>query len=71
MIYNFFTKKNLVKNIYSNTLVANLINMYNLIIFACFYKFYSSTKILILCIAFNIVVYMALYLFFRKKLIES
>lgn len=71
MIYNFFTKKNLVKNIYSNTLVANLINMYNLIIFACFYKFYSSTTILILCVAFNIVVYIALYLFFKKKLIES
>jgi UDP-N-acetylmuramyl pentapeptide phosphotransferase/UDP-N-acetylglucosamine-1-phosphate transferase len=71
MIYNFFTKKNLVKNIYSNTLVANLINIYNLIIFACFYKFYSSTKILILGIFFNIIVYIALYLFFRKKLIES
>ena len=71
MIYNFFTKKNLVKNIYSNTLVANLINMYNLIIFACFYKFYSSTKILILGVSFNIVVYLTLYIFFRKKLIES
>ena len=71
MIYNFFTKKNLVKNIYSNTLVANLINIYNLIIFACFYKFYSSTKILILGIFFNIIVYIALYLLFKKKLIES
>jgi UDP-N-acetylmuramyl pentapeptide phosphotransferase/UDP-N-acetylglucosamine-1-phosphate transferase len=71
MIYNFFTKKNLVKNIYSNTLVANLINIYNLIIFACFYKFYSSTKILILGIFFNIIVYISLYLLFKKKLIES
>jgi UDP-N-acetylmuramyl pentapeptide phosphotransferase/UDP-N-acetylglucosamine-1-phosphate transferase len=71
MIYNFFTKKNLVKNIYSNTLVANLINIYNLIIFAFFYKFYSSTKILILGIFFNIIVYISLYLLFKKKLIES
>ena len=71
MIYNFFTKKNLVKNIYFNTLVANLINIYNLIIFACFYKFYSSTKILILGIFFNIIVYISLYLLFKKKLIES
>ena len=71
MIYNFFTKKNLVKNIYSNTLVANVINIYNLIIFACFYRFYSSTKILILAVFFNIVVYITLYLLFRKKLIES
>ena len=70
MIYNFFMKKNLVKNIYSNTLVANLINIYNLIIFTCFYKFYSSTKILTLGILFNILVYIALYLFFRKKLID-
>jgi UDP-N-acetylmuramyl pentapeptide phosphotransferase/UDP-N-acetylglucosamine-1-phosphate transferase len=71
IIYNFFMKKNLVKNIYSNTLVANLINIYNLIIFTCFYKFYSSTKILILGVSFNIVVYLTLYIFFRKKLIES
>ena len=71
MIYNFFMKKNLVKNIYSNTLVANLINIYNLIIFTCFYKFYSSTKILILGVSFNIVVYLTLYIFFKKKLIES
>jgi UDP-N-acetylmuramyl pentapeptide phosphotransferase/UDP-N-acetylglucosamine-1-phosphate transferase len=71
MIYNFFTKKNLVKNIYSNTLVANLINIYNLIVFTCFYKFYSSTKILILGVSFNILVYLTLYIFFKKKLIES
>jgi len=70
MIYNFFIKKNLVKNIYFNNLVANLINIYNLIIFTCFYKFYSSTKILTLGILFNILVYIALYLFFRKKLID-
>jgi len=70
MIYNFFTKKYLLKNIYSNTLVANLINIYNLIIFACFYKFYSNTKILVLGILFNIVVYIALYLLLKKKLIE-
>ena len=30
MIYNFFIKKDLVKSIYLNTLVANLINIYNL-----------------------------------------
>ena len=71
MIYNFFMKKNLVKNIYSNSLVANLINIYNLIIFSFFYKFYSSTKILILGIFFNIILYLALYLFLRKRLIES
>ena len=70
MIFNFFTKKNLLKNNYSNTLVANLINIYNLIIFTCFYKFYSSTNILVLGILFNIVVYIVLYLLLKKKLIE-
>jgi len=69
MIYNFFIKKDLVKNVYFNTLVANIINIYNLIIFICFYKFYSSTKILTFGILFNISVYIILYLFFRKKLI--
>jgi len=71
MIYNFFTKKNLVKNIYFNTLVANLINIYNLVIFSYFYKFYSSTKILILGILFNVSVYIILYLLIKKKLVDS
>ena len=71
MIYNFFIKKDLVKNIYFNTLVANLINIYNLIIFICFYKFYSSTKILTLGILFNISVYIILYLLIKKKLVDS
>ena len=70
MIYNFFIKKNLARNIYLNTLVANLINIYNLIIFTYFYKFYSSTIILTLGILLNILVYVTLYLFFRKKLIN-
>ena len=71
MIYNFFIKKDFLKNIYFNTLVANLINIYNLIIFTFFYKFYSSTKILILGILFNILIYIILYLFLQKKLVNS
>ena len=67
MIYNFFIKKDLVKSIYLNTLVANLINIYNLVIFSYFYKFYSSTKILILGILFNISVYIILYLLIKKS----
>ena len=71
MIYNFFIRKDLVKNIYFNTLVANLINIYNLVIFSYFYKFYSSTKILILGILFNISVYIILYSLIKKKLVDS
>ena len=71
MIYYFFIKKDLVKNIYFNTLVANLINIYNLVIFSCFYKFYSSTKILTLGLLFNILVYIILYLLIKKKLVEG
>ncbi len=71
MIYNFFIKKDLTKNIYFNTLVANLINIYNLIIFTCFYKFYSSTKIITLGILFNILTYIILYLFLRKKIFDT
>ena len=71
MIYNFFIRKDLVKNIYFNTLIANLINIYNLVIFSYFYKFYSSTKILILGILFNISVYIILYSLIKKKLVDS
>ena len=67
MIYNYFISKQTIKSIYSNTLVANLINIYNLIIFSCFYKFYYNTKILILGIMLNISIYLILYFFMKKK----
>ena len=67
MIYNYLISKKNIKSNYSNTLVANLINIYNLIIFSCFYKFYYNTKILILGIMLNISVYLIMYFFMKKK----
>jgi UDP-N-acetylmuramyl pentapeptide phosphotransferase/UDP-N-acetylglucosamine-1-phosphate transferase len=68
MIYNYFIKKKIINNKYINTLVANLINIYNLIIFISFYKLYSNTKILIFVTITNIVIYLVLYFLMKKKL---
>ena len=69
MIYNYFINKKIVNNKYINTLVANLINIYNFIIFIFFYKFYLNTKILIFVTITNIVIYLLLYFFIKKKVI--
>jgi UDP-N-acetylmuramyl pentapeptide phosphotransferase/UDP-N-acetylglucosamine-1-phosphate transferase len=68
MIYNYFINKKLIKNQYVNTLVANLINVYNLIIFTFFYKFYLNTKIIILATMFNILIYLIMYFFIKNKI---
>jgi len=67
MIYNYFIKKKFIKLKYVNTFVANLINIYNFIIFASFYKFYSNTKILILAIMTNVMIYLIVYFFVKKN----
>jgi len=71
MIYNYFINKKIIKTIYINTLVANLINVYNFIVFMFFYKFYSNTKIIIIGIAINIIIYLSIYFFIKKKIKQS
>ena len=67
MIYNYFINKKFIKMKYVNTFVANLINIYNFIIFTFFYKFYSNTKILILVIMTHIMIYLIVYFFLKKN----
>jgi UDP-N-acetylmuramyl pentapeptide phosphotransferase/UDP-N-acetylglucosamine-1-phosphate transferase len=68
MIYNYFVNKKITKIKYINTLVANLINIYNLIIFTCFYKFYLNTKILIIIVMINIIIYLIIYFIMKIKI---
>ena len=67
MIYNYLINKKIINTKYTNTFVASLINIYNFIIFICFYKFYSNTKILILVTLTNILIYLIIYFFMKTK----
>ena len=68
MIYNYFINKKNIKIRYVNTLVANLINIYNFIIFTFFYKFFFNTKIIIFATMFNILIYLIIYFFMKYKI---
>jgi len=67
MIYNYLINKKIINTKYTNTFVASLINIYNFIIFICFYKFYSNTKILILVTLTNILIYLIIYFLMKTK----
>ena len=71
MVYNFLINKKIINPVYVNTLVANLINIYNFIIFLYFYKFYSNTKIIIIGIVLNIIIYLSIYFFIKKNIYKN
>ena len=68
MIFKFFLKKKLINRKYINTFTANIINLFNFVVFILFYKYYLMTKFLILAILFNSFVYLICYLYLKKKL---
>ena len=70
LIYGYFLQKNLIKSVYINSLVSNLINFYNLVIFVLFSKFYLSTQFLIMGILLNVSVYLFLFFFLKKRVIK-
>jgi len=70
LIYGYFLQKNLIKSVYINSLVSNLINFYNLVIFVLFSKFYLSTQFLITGILLNVSVYLFLFFFLKKRVIK-
>ena len=68
MIFKFFLKKKLINRKYINTFTANIINLFNFVVFILFYKYFLMTKFLILAILFNSFVYLICYLYLKKKL---
>ena len=68
MIFKFFLKKKIINRKYINTFAANVINLFNFIVFILFYKFFLITKFLVLVILFNLFVYLFCYLYFKEKL---
>ena len=68
IIYKYFISFEIVKNKYVNSLTANIINLYNMIIFIFFIEYINNTKFLLLGIIFNISIYLVLYFFIKIKL---
>ena len=61
LIFYFIKKKLSVKITYANLLSANLINIFNLLIFFLSINFISNTKIIIIFIMLNLIVYTVIY----------
>ena len=61
LIFFFIKKKFLIKTIYANLLSANLINIFNFIVFLISSNFIFKTKIVIFFIIFNLIVYTFTY----------
>ncbi len=67
LLFKYFVKKNFFKNKFANSISANLINLYNLLVFILFYKYFFNTKVLVVVVIFNLVLYLALYTFMKKR----
>ncbi len=73
LVFYYFKKKFLKKNIIANGTAANLINLYNGIVFLIAATNVSSTEFQLLIISVNVAIYSLLYLYlykFRTKKIK-
>ena len=68
LFFFFIKKKFLIKTTYANLLSANLINIFNFLVFFISLNFISKTKIIIIFIIFNLIVYtLSYYVLFNYR----
>ena len=63
LIFYFIKKKLSIKTNYANLLSANLINIFNFLVFILSINFISNTKIIIFFIMLNLILYTVIYYF--------
>ncbi len=68
LVFMIFNKKLIKSKIYANLVVANIINIYNFIIFSISIQNISDTKFQLVLLLTNIIIYTVLYLFLSKEL---
>ena len=68
LVFMIFNKKLIKNKIYANLVVANIINIYNFIIFSISIQNISDTKFQLVLLLTNIIIYTVLYLFLSKEL---
>ena len=67
LIFKYFIKKDFFKKKFINPLSANIINIYNFLVFILFYKYIFFTQIMLAVIFTNISLYLIIYYFLKKK----
>ena len=70
IIYTFFIKSKILDQKIINSFTANLINLFNLIMFLIFYKHFHDTKILLAGITINALIYLVIYYSLKKKVMK-
>jgi len=68
LVFFFIKKKYVIKTLYANLISANLINIFNFLIFFISLNFISKTNIIIIFIIFNLIAYtLAYYILFNYR----
>jgi len=68
LLYLFCKKKFNLKTPFLNPIVANFINLYNLLVFYLAYNYYNFTLTMILIFIFNCLTYLFVYLILNKNI---
>ena len=71
LLYLYFKKKYKIKNAFLNPIIANLINLFNLLVFLLALKYDTQTVPLISICIFNCSFYLTIYFLFNKKLLVN
>ena len=71
MIYSILLNSKMINHKIINTVVGNLSNMFNLVVFINFYQNFNNTKILLYGIIMNVFLYFVLYYFLKKRLVKN
>ena len=68
LVFFFIKKKYVIKTLYANLISANLINIFNFLVFFISLNFISKTNIIIIFIIFNLIAYtLAYYILFNYR----
>ena len=67
-IFKYFIKKKVFLDRFTNSITANLINLYSLLVFILFYQYIFMAKVLVCVTIFNIILYLVFYFFLKKRL---
>ena len=68
LIFKFFLKKKFFNKKFTNTATANIINLYNFLIFILLYKYIFITKFLVSVITMNVILYLIIYFYIKRKI---
>ena len=69
LLYLYFKKKYNISSLFLNPIIANLINIFNLVILLWALQYNTQTIILINIFIFNCIVYLSIYFFLKRNIL--